>query len=527
MFNGWIQFCANFRFVFVWFILHEPINCSIFSGCSQAIILAPSMTLLGQYFDKRRGLANCIAQAGASAGSLVFPVLIRALLNTYSLHGTLLFVGAMNLHMLVSGSLLRPLSFYKKKVVKDKRVINENGHIRHEELPIRTQNTLKDKIENVTVLLDKNGVTIHKTEDKNLNIIIEQENKYIKFDGSIDTKLSQYSKTSEQLNGNHATNISNGIAKNHQVISNNTVNDLKHTYRSATEVREPLLYYSPTVARAILGRKSKERYYPELGSSSTLGAFVAGMSTSSIGRYASSELSVSSALDLRDKDTISHHKQDNTDDKPTETTLCCIQRTPGSSSVFDCSVLKRLPFWFFLPTACLLCSSCSMVLVFLPPHARDKGLTDSEITVLMSTIGGIDVVALLVWGVIADCGCMKRYQLVMVAALIFGVAIHLSPLYDNFSSFMAVSVVVGLIGRVYFSLYPVLLVDFLGLEYLRSALGLTIMAQTCFVAFIVPLIGKYTETIKLCPLDVYLCQFLMYDSNFYITNCYHLETLCT
>ena len=31
------------------------------------------------------------------------------------------------------------------------------------------------------------------------------------------------------------------------------------------------------------------------------------------------------------------------------------------------------------------------------------------------------------------------------------------------------------------------------------------------VVFIVHQLYKYTETIKLCPLDVYVCQFLMYE----------------
>ena len=42
--------------------------------------------------------------------------------------------------------------------------------------------------------------------------------------------------------------------------------------------------------------------------------------------------------------------------------------------------------------------------------------------------------------------------------------------------------------------------------------------------------NKYTETIKLCPLDVYVCQFQMYERisfNFHYTIFNHLEMICT
>ena len=265
------------------------------------------------------------------------------------------------------------------------------------------------------------------------------------------------------------------------------------------DVQEPLLYYSPVVARAIRGRKTRQRHISDVSNSSKLETLEAAISNSSLGRksnlglYASTELSISSVLDLRVPDGVSQSVKSEKGTIQTKNSIvCCLGKTLSStlSGFLDCRVLRRPPFWFFLPSACLLCNSCSMMLVFLPPHARDKGLTDSEITTFMSVIGGVDIISLLLWGLIADCGTIKRYQLVTIAAVIFGIIANLISFFEHFSSFLILSVICGLIGRVYFSMYPVLLVDFLGLEYLRSALGLLIMTQTIFSACAIPLLGE-------------------------------------
>ena len=459
------------------------------------MVLAPTTTLLAQYFDKRRGLANCLAQAGASGGSLVFPILLRTLLNNYSLFGTLLFVGAMNLHLAVAGSLLRPTYSYLKSRGRDKPTASESnhdsvdssGHVQISASP----KILNDNRDTLTHLGEKNGMSVKTVLNHNQDVVIKYGKDRVNLVNQLDSEEhhNQSSKDFKQENNDYTTNcLANGDTCRNQLALNVPSSDSKHN--TVTDVQEPLLYYSPNVAQAILGRRARERHNSDISNTSKRGPLYAGVSSSSIGRYASTELSVSSVLDLRRRDTASVRiSVGDSVNESKMSKLCCFKKKQ-STGALDCRVLRRLPLWFFQPSACLLCSSCSMVLVFLPPLARDKGLTDSEITVFMSAIGGIDIIALLIWGIIADCGCLKRYQLVIIAALIFGVAVNLCPFYVNFSSFMAISVVCGLMGRVYFSLYPVLLVDFLGLDYLRSALGVSVTTQTIFNAFMLPLIGK-------------------------------------
>ncbi|XP_056006169.1 monocarboxylate transporter 12-like isoform X5 [Ostrea edulis] len=82
----------------------------------------PALVILGRYFDKKRGIASSLGNTGVSFGSLVFPPIIRALLNHYGLRGTLVVVGGIHLHLCVAGALMRPIEFYEV------RQRNSEGH---------------------------------------------------------------------------------------------------------------------------------------------------------------------------------------------------------------------------------------------------------------------------------------------------------------------------------------------------------------------------------------------------------------
>ncbi|KAF3426484.1 hypothetical protein E2986_04612 [Frieseomelitta varia] len=69
----------------------------------------PGIILVSQYFDKHRALANGICVSGTAAGSFVFPLLIKILVDNFGFHGTILLLGGCMLHVCVSATLYRPL----------------------------------------------------------------------------------------------------------------------------------------------------------------------------------------------------------------------------------------------------------------------------------------------------------------------------------------------------------------------------------------------------------------------------------
>jgi len=73
-----------------------------------------TLAMVSQYFEKRRGFANCIAVTGGSVGSLIYAPLITKLLNSYGYHGCMVLLAAMMLHDCICGALFRPLKVLSK-----------------------------------------------------------------------------------------------------------------------------------------------------------------------------------------------------------------------------------------------------------------------------------------------------------------------------------------------------------------------------------------------------------------------------
>lgn len=88
--------------------------------------------VLGRYFDKKRGIATSLGNMGVSCGSLVFPPIIRLLLDSYGLRGALAVIGGILLNLCVAGALMRPVTFYQDKTDKidhGQNVWSTNGEV--------------------------------------------------------------------------------------------------------------------------------------------------------------------------------------------------------------------------------------------------------------------------------------------------------------------------------------------------------------------------------------------------------------
>ncbi|KAL5004575.1 hypothetical protein ScPMuIL_018031 [Solemya velum] len=74
----------------------------------------PAMMMIGKYFKKKRGCANGIAMSGSSLGSLVFPIIIRYIIDEYGLQGSFILLAGVLLQVCIAGSFIRPTEFYTK-----------------------------------------------------------------------------------------------------------------------------------------------------------------------------------------------------------------------------------------------------------------------------------------------------------------------------------------------------------------------------------------------------------------------------
>ena len=89
--------------------------------------------MIGQYFSKRRSLANGLSLAGASVGQFALPPLLQYLLDNFYLKGTLLLLGAIYLNVIACGLLYRPPAFYTQRrnksedITENEKLLEENN----------------------------------------------------------------------------------------------------------------------------------------------------------------------------------------------------------------------------------------------------------------------------------------------------------------------------------------------------------------------------------------------------------------
>ncbi|KAJ8310138.1 hypothetical protein KUTeg_012003 [Tegillarca granosa] len=132
-------------------------------GTGAAWVYPPGLVLLGQYFDKRRGLANGVAMAGVSIGALVLPPAYSMILSYFGLFGGMMLTSGIMLNLFVVSAVYRPPSFYQKTVndVLDIKV-EESEDLKNNYNPLTKNSRLTSsqpllQTENVGTALDHNA----------------------------------------------------------------------------------------------------------------------------------------------------------------------------------------------------------------------------------------------------------------------------------------------------------------------------------------------------------------------------------
>ncbi|XP_072034624.1 monocarboxylate transporter 12-like [Amphiura filiformis] len=83
---------------------------SVIGGIGLGLAFIQSTTLVPRYFDELYPRASGIVTCGTAVGMIIFAPLTQLFLDTYGWRSSLLLVGALNAHLIVTGSLLRPVN---------------------------------------------------------------------------------------------------------------------------------------------------------------------------------------------------------------------------------------------------------------------------------------------------------------------------------------------------------------------------------------------------------------------------------
>lgn len=88
---------------------HMYIAIGVVSGLGFCFSFLPTVTILSQYFDKRRSVVTAVASTGECFAMFAFAPAITALKEMVGWRHSMLFVGLLQLNLVVCGALLRPI----------------------------------------------------------------------------------------------------------------------------------------------------------------------------------------------------------------------------------------------------------------------------------------------------------------------------------------------------------------------------------------------------------------------------------
>ncbi|XP_005099533.1 monocarboxylate transporter 12-like [Aplysia californica] len=94
-----------------WFLFFSH---TALQGFGRGFMYAPPLIMIGQYFDKRRGLSTGVGTSGVGVGTFFLVPLTQLLFDFYGFQGAFLILTAIVTNSFVVAMLLRPLSLHRK-----------------------------------------------------------------------------------------------------------------------------------------------------------------------------------------------------------------------------------------------------------------------------------------------------------------------------------------------------------------------------------------------------------------------------
>ena len=159
-------------------------------------------------------------------------------------------------------------------------------------------------------------------------------------------------------------------------------------------------------------------------------------------------------------------------------------------SVLDFSLFRR-PLFRLLIAYYLLFPCVNIMVSYLPAVASENGVTESQAALLLSIIGGLDLLCRLSCALIANSRVVRVSTMIAVSSVLLGVTSQFVRLMTSFEHFVALSVALGLLGGVANAMIPVLVVDFVGLENMGKALGFVMLTCGASAAGLYPMLGQW------------------------------------
>ena len=414
-----------------------------YAGVGCGLLYSPSIVVVGQCFEKKRGFANGLSLAGSGIGSIAVPPVMVYTLNTYGLQGTLLIMGGMALNICVSGMLFRPPAFYMR------RYVLKMERRRRTEEP--SGDRAKDKI--VDVATGKCASPIA------MEGICE------------DVICIQGCPPSAQLS--------------HRNSSQGNGNEYEASDDGSGTIEEFQTH------RIVIGNLSGEGCHPVKGSKTTdrddTTTEQLRCNAITMNPQPTTDIQILSVID------IGTHFINGA-------SLSAVTGKSCPSEDQPCKKPEAFQYRLLInPILLIYCASIATagsvyidMFIMATPHAEQLGFSHTKAALLVSIMGGADVVSRVAFGFFADFKIVKTQHLFHASLAVSSVVLFILPSLKTYPAVASALVLFAVAGGGYISLLPTLLAEALGIERLPTTFGMAVLIVGFADIITSTLMGMYT-----------------------------------
>ena len=383
------------------------------TGAGLAMIIPPMLAIIGVYFNKHRGLANSIFMSGGSVGGLIFAPVVVKLFDEYGYTGAMLIMSGLLMNIWVAALLMRPIESYSSRKIE---IVNKNGeHSQNDETQMTERNCSHSNAElNES---DKNSVRSdnhERTASLNRSLVKAGNiSRMQSYDPSMIDNQSQDSPLLKRVRAESSGLRQRTISEGNPVHrSENNIHQSKHMFKGVIDA----------------------------------------ISHSQMSLYTSGEGICGSFIDVNIPSTNDNPKynveiEEIESSKSNDKVTCCSRLKYATisliSTVLDIGLLRNSVFLTFLFMAFSMMSGVALVPVYMPTHAKDIGVSNEKIGLLISIMAVIDLVSKLILGVVADKKWISRSTILVIVAVILGTMSHLMRFVNSYTTMIIFVVIAG------------------------------------------------------------------------------------
>ena len=167
---------------------------------------------------------------------------------------------------------------------------------------------------------------------------------------------------------------------------------------------------------------------------------------------------------------------------------------PRRQPVFECRLLTNPILLIYAMSQAVAVSNYIMMFTVVTPHAEQLGFTPTGAALLVSIMGVADIVSRVGVGVFADMHLVKKQHMYHASLALSCLVFCALPSLKTYLAVSVACVLFAVAGGGYFSLFPTLLADALGIERLSTTYGMAAIFVGAGVLTVPTFMGRCTCT---------------------------------